>query len=133
MRYTLHCASWAFLICNLLLAGGAVANGQVASYHPLCTAKNAAPDCSSFPRNISSPSPTYSEEARKAKIEGICILVLIVDENGNSTNIRVVKGLGMGLDEKAIEAVKAWKFEPAFGRDGKRVAARIAVEVPFHL
>jgi protein TonB len=63
----------------------------------------------------------------------LVVLVLIVDEKGNPTNFRVISGLGMGLDEKAIQAVKGWKFEPAFGEDGKPVAAKIAVEVEFHL
>jgi protein TonB len=72
-------------------------------------------------------------EARKAKIEGSCTLALVVDENGNPTNLRVIRSLGMGLDEKAIEAVKSWKFEPAFGKDGKPVASKIAVEVDFRL
>jgi protein TonB len=52
---------------------------------------------------------------------------------GNPTDIHVVNSLGMGLDEKAIEVVKKWKFEPAFGKDGKPASATIAVEVPFHL
>jgi TonB family protein len=107
--------------------------GSVGSYHPRCTEKNPAPDCASVPQLISSPPPTYSEEARKAKIEGYVVLGLVVDEKGNPTNFRVVSGLGMGLDEKAIEAVKGWKFEPAFGKDGKPIAAKIAVEVTFHL
>jgi TonB family protein len=58
---------------------------------------------------------------------------LVVDEKGNPTNFRVISGLGMGLDEKAIEAVRGWKFEPAFGKDGKPVPAKIAVGVTFHL
>jgi TonB family protein len=82
---------------------------------------------------VSSPQPTYSEEARKAKIEGTVVLVLIVDEKGSPTNVSVINGLGMGLNQKAIEAVKGWKFTPAFSKDGKPVAAKIAVEVDFHL
>jgi TonB family protein len=100
--------------------------------HP-CTEKNPKPDCFPIPHVISSPPPTYSEAARKAKIEGECILTVVVDDKGNTTDIRVVNSLGMGLDEKAIESVKKWKFEPAFGKDGKPASARIAVEVPFHL
>jgi len=58
---------------------------------------------------------------------------LVVDEKGNPTNLRVISGLGMGLNEKAIEAVRGWKFEPALGKDGKPVAAKIFAEVSFHL
>jgi TonB family protein len=98
-----------------------------------CTEKNPAPNCIPVPHVVSSPGPTYSEEARKAKIEGSVVLGLIVDERGNPTNLRVISSLGMGLDEKAIEAVRGWKFEPAFGKDGKPVAAKIFAEVAFHL
>ena len=91
-----------------------------------------------MPSVISETSPTYSERARRAKIVGTCIVELVVDERGTPTNLRVVKGLGMGLDEKAIEAVKKWKFEPALRfdpvlKDAKPVPAKIAVEVDFHL
>lgn len=86
----------------------------------------------SAPRAIYAPEPEFSEEARKAKYQGVCTLGLIVDANGRPSNIRVLSSLGMGLDEKAIEAVKNWKFEPAM-KDGHPVAVEIAVEVDFHL
>jgi TonB family protein len=95
--------------------------------------RNPAPNCIPVPHVVSSPPPTYSEEARKAKIEGSVIVGLVVDEKGNPTNLRVISGLGMGLNEKAIEAVRGWKFEPALGKDGKPVAAKIFAEVSFHL
>ena len=84
------------------------------------------------PRPIYSPDPEFSEEARKAKYQGTCVLGLVVDANGRPTSIRVVTSLGMGLDEKAIEAVKTWRFEPAM-RDGHPVAVAINLEVDFHL
>ena len=56
--------------------------------------------------------PEYSEEARKAKYQGTVLLYIEVDTDGRATNIRVVRSLGLGLDEKAIEAVKKWKFKP---------------------
>jgi TonB family protein len=147
MNCPLRFAVAVYLICHALLFASSasaeqskrssaplpVVAGGVASYHPHCTEKNPAPDCRPAPQLVSSPPPTYSEEARRAKIEGVVILVLIVDERGNPINLRVVSGLGMGLDEKAIEAVRGWRFEPAFGKDGKPVAAKIAVEVDFHL
>ena len=86
----------------------------------------------SAPRPIYSPEPEFSEEARKAKYQGVCTLSLIVGADGRPRNIRVLSSLGMGLDEKAIEAVKNWKFEPAM-RDGHPVNVEIAVEVDFHL
>jgi len=84
------------------------------------------------PRTVYAPEPIYSEKARKAKYEGICTLGLIVEKDGHPSHIRVLKGLGMGLDENAIEAVKSWKFEPAM-KDGQPVRVEIAVEVNFHL
>lgn len=86
----------------------------------------------SAPRAIYAPEPEFSEEARKAKYQGVCTLGLIVGSDGRPRNIRVLSSLGMGLDEKAIEAVKNWKFEPAM-RDGHPVNVEIAVEVDFHL
>jgi len=84
------------------------------------------------PRVIYQIDPEFSEEARKAKYQGTCTLMLVVDTNGRPSNIRVASSLGMGLDEKAIEAVKQWRFEPSM-KDGHPVRVEIAVEVEFHL
>lgn len=86
----------------------------------------------SAPRAVSTPDPEYTEAARSAKTQGTCILWLIVDETGHPRNIRVVRGLGNGLDAKAIEAVQQWRFQPAM-KDGKPVNVQISVEVGFHL
>ena len=84
------------------------------------------------PRVIYQTDPEFSEEARKAKYQGTCVLGLVVDASGRPTAIRVLSALGMGLDEKAIESVKNWKFEPG-QKDGHAVSVEIAVEVDFHL
>jgi periplasmic protein TonB len=84
------------------------------------------------PRVIYQVDPEFSEEARKAKYQGTCTLMLVVDTSGKPRNIRVASSLGMGLDEKAIEAVKQWRFEPS-QKDGHAVPVEIAVEVEFHL
>ena len=86
----------------------------------------------SAPEAVSTPDPTYTEEARNAKTQGTCILWLIVDDQGNPRDIRVVRGLGNGLDAKAIEAVKQWRFHPAL-KDGHPVNVQISVEVGFRL
>jgi protein TonB len=84
------------------------------------------------PRVIYQTDPEFSEEARKAKYQGTCVLSVVVDPNGRPTNIHVLSTLGMGLDEKAIESVKNWRFEPG-QKDGHAVPVVIAVEVDFHL
>ncbi|HVP43299.1 MAG TPA: energy transducer TonB [Terriglobales bacterium] len=86
----------------------------------------------SAPRPLSTPDPEYSEEARKAKYQGVVVLWLIVDQNGNPRDIRVSRSLGLGLDEKAVEAVRRWRFEPAM-KDGRPVPVQINVEVSFRL
>jgi periplasmic protein TonB len=86
----------------------------------------------SAPRVIYQPDPEYSEEARKAKYQGVCVLWLIVGPDGKPRDIKVARTLGLGLDEKAMEAVKTWRFEPAM-KDGKPVAVQINVEVQFRL
>ncbi len=84
------------------------------------------------PRPIYSPDPEFSEEARKAKYQGTCTLMIVVSADGHPINIRVVNSLGMGLDEKAIETVRTWRFEPG-QKDGHPVNVEMAVEVDFHL
>jgi TonB family protein len=84
------------------------------------------------PRPTYTPDPEYCEEARAAGYQGSCVLSLIVDASGNPRDIRVEHSLGMQLDEKAIKALRNWRFEPARKR-GKPVAVRINIEVSFHL
>jgi len=84
------------------------------------------------PQVIYNPEPSFSDEARKAKMQGVVVLLLVVGNDGRTYNIRVGQSLGMGLDEKAIEAVSRWRFRPAT-LNGQPVATQIAVEVDFHL
>jgi periplasmic protein TonB len=84
------------------------------------------------PRQIYAPDPDYSEEARKMKHQGSVVLWMVVGTDGRPRNIRVQRSLGMGLDEKAIEAVKTWRFDPA-KKDGQPVNVQINVEVYFRL
>jgi len=84
------------------------------------------------PKLIFDPEPEYSEEARKAKYQGTCVLSVIVGPDGLAHDIKVTNTLGLGLDEKAIEAVRKWRFEPAV-KDGKPVNVLISVQVNFRL
>jgi TonB family protein len=86
----------------------------------------------SAPIVLSKTEPEYSEEARKAKYQGTVVLMIIVDEHGLPQNIRVIRPLGLGLDEKAIEAVQKWRFRPAM-KDGRPVKVEATVEVNFRL
>lgn len=86
----------------------------------------------SAPRPLYTPDPEYSEEARRAKHQGTVVLWLIVGPDGRPRDLRVLRSLGLGLDEKAVEAVRQWKFEPA-RKSGTPVAVRINVEVEFKL
>jgi len=86
----------------------------------------------SAPRLIYGPEPEFSDEARKAKYEGTVVLQVVVGNDGRTHDIRVAQSLGMGLDEKAIEAIRLWKFEPG-RKDGVPVAVLVDIEVNFHL
>jgi protein TonB len=86
----------------------------------------------SAPRPIYDPDPDYSDEARHAKYQGTVLLWVVVGADGRPRDIRVQRSLGMGLDEKAIEAVRRWEFEPAM-KDGHPVAVQVNIEVSFRL
>jgi TonB family protein len=86
----------------------------------------------SAPIVIHSVDPEFSDEARRSKYQGVCLISIIVDAQGNPQNPRVVRTLGMGLDEKALEAIKQFKFKPAL-KDGKPVPVPITVEINFRL
>ncbi len=84
------------------------------------------------PEPIFRPDAEYTDEARKAELSGKVVLTLVVETNGNASEIEVTRALGLGLDQKAIEAVRQWKFKPATIA-GKPVRARVNVEVGFRL
>jgi TonB family protein len=86
----------------------------------------------SQPVPIVTPEAEFSDEARRQKYEGVCLISVIIDAQGNPQAPRVVRRLGMGLDEKALEAVMRYRFKPA-RKDGKPVAVRISVMVNFRL
>jgi len=103
-------------------AAGAVSRSPAATPLPYTTP----------PRLLFKKEAEYSEEARKAKYQGTVLLDVEVDVTGKAVDIRVVRSLGLGLDEKAIEAVRQWRFKPA-EKDGKPVSAQMELEVSFRL
>jgi TonB family protein len=84
------------------------------------------------PAKIVAPSPQYTEIARKARIQGVVIIEAIINKEGNVTNVKILKGLPMGLDDAAADAVKKWKFKPAT-LNGKPVAVIYNLTVNFRL
>lgn len=86
----------------------------------------------SAPKVVYDPNPDYSDEARKAKYSGVCVLYVVVGEDGRVRDVRIQRSLGMGLDEEAIKTVRTWKFEPA-RKDGRPVSVAVNIEVNFHL
>jgi TonB family protein len=84
------------------------------------------------PVPLNSVEAEYSEEARKAGLNGVCIVSLIVDAQGVPQNPKVVRALGLGLDQKALEAVMKYRFRPAM-KNGTPVPVMISVEVNFRL
>jgi TonB family protein len=87
----------------------------------------------SLPTCLYCPIPQYSSEARAAKVQGSVVLQATITVDGRAINISVVKGPGKGLEEKAIEAVKNWKFKPANNAEGELVPTIVPIEVTFRL
>src|ERR1019366_7945891 len=84
------------------------------------------------PEVIHSVEPEFTEDARRANFQGSVSIKLIVDSQGNPQDVRLVRHLGMGLDEKAIEAVRQYRFKPAMYQ-GHPVSVQIVIDVDFHL
>lgn len=86
----------------------------------------------SAPQLIYKVEPEFSEAARKAKYQGVVVLAIEVGPDGRPRNLRVLETLGLGLDEKAIEAVSQWRFRPGY-QNGRPVVTSATVEVRFRL
>jgi TonB family protein len=78
------------------------------------------------------PDPDFSEAARKAKYQGTVTMAAVIGPDGRPRNLRIIHALGMGLDEKAMERVRTWLFEPG-KRNGQPVAVAMTLEVDFRL
>ena len=86
----------------------------------------------SAPVIIERQDPSYTEEARAAKIQGTVLLRLVVLPDGTTGQIKVMRSLDVGLDQRAVEAVSRWKFKPGM-KDGRPVPVETTIEVSFHL
>ncbi len=103
-------------------SGNAGTKQKVYTIHPGVTA----------PRAKSTPQPEYSEAARKERYQGTVMISLIVDEKGRVIQPQIVRPLGLGLDDNAVNRVMTWRFEPAT-IDHKPVAVQLSLEVSFNL
>ena len=105
-------------------AGDEVGRGPTAGfYHPGTT----SPTCAYC------PDPQYTDEAREAKLQGKMTLQVLVGADGRALQIRVVQGIGLGLDERAAQAIRGWKFVPAHDTARRAVPAWVTIEAVFRL
>jgi periplasmic protein TonB len=79
------------------------------------------------------PDPQYTDEAREAKVQGSVTLLVLVDADGRASQIRLAKGIGLGLDERAMQAIRGWRFAPARDAGHRPVPAWVTVEATFRL
>ena len=79
------------------------------------------------------PDPMYTDEARQVKMQGTVTLRVLVGTDGKASEIRVVRGVGYGLDERATQTVRSWKFKPARDVNQRPVAAWVTIEAVFRL
>jgi TonB family protein len=114
--------SWS--IAALLCAGAAAQPPQAPPAYRIAGA--------TAPVVIEKQDPPYSEEARMAKLQGTVLVSLVVGQGGQPRNLRVLKSLGLGLDENAIATVSHWRFTPGT-KDGQPVEVQSTVEVNFRL
>jgi TonB family protein len=85
------------------------------------------------PRCIDCPNPSYTDRARATKVQGTIVLSVLVSEDGRAETIGIIKGLGFGLTQKAIETVSEWRFKPAATKEGEPVPVIVPIEVMLRL
>jgi len=120
-----------FLLASQFLLAQKTDSTRAPEKTHMCSEKNPEEPCSIPPHSITATDADHSKEAKGKGVLGTVTLVLVVDVDGKAHDLRVVKSLGSGLDEKAIEAVKQWRFKPGTHM-GKPVPVLISLEVEFH-
>ncbi|MGH9393553.1 MAG: energy transducer TonB, partial [Terriglobales bacterium] len=90
-------------------------------------------EATTSPIKVYDPDPDFTDAARKAKFQGTCEVSVLIGADGLVSDPKVLQPLGLGLDQKAIEAVLKWRFIPAKNRDGRPTAVRAVIEVNFRL
>lgn len=117
----------------LMQARGSGAADQNSPNAPQSGGVRAGVNGVSIPKCVYCPNPSFSEEARAARVQGSVVLQITVMPDGRAENIVILKKAGYGLDQKAIDAVKTWQFKPAVGPNGAPVASIVPIEVTFRL
>lgn len=79
------------------------------------------------------PNPDFSEEAREAKLQGAVTVQVLIGADGSPKRIRILKGLGMGLDEQTVAAVRGWRFIPARDAQHRPISVWVTIETVFRL
>ena len=105
-------------------AGGGVGRGPTPGFYQPGTTLPSCAYC---------PDPQYTDEAREAKLQGKVTLQVLVSAEGRATQIRIVQGIGMGLDERAAQAIRGWKFVPARDAARRPVSHWVTIEAIFRL
>jgi TonB family protein len=117
------------LLCTVLTAQAA----STPSIQNVRFAQEISPtDLVTPPQVLTHPPAAYTDEARRRGIQGDVIVQAYFDSDGNITVMKVVKGIGCGLDENALAALKGWRFSPAL-QNGLPVSAVAEIEVPFNI
>jgi TonB family protein len=126
-----------FLLISLPIRSQETGEGsrQTQPPQPLSPSGGLSQNGVGYPQCLRCPLPQpYSTEAEMAKFQGrvvTVVLQVIIDTNGRVTNIQIVKGPGMGLEDRAVETVRAWRFKPA-DLKGTPIRAAVGIEVAFH-
>jgi TonB family protein len=122
----------AFASAVALLSGAITLRAQVASQNPSEIVYTHTEKGMTAPKAVYQPAPEYADAPRRKKIQGAVLVSMIVNADGKVRDTQVLHGLDKDLDQKALECVNQWKFEPAT-KDGQPVAMRLIVQVNFHL
>jgi TonB family protein len=86
-----------------------------------------------YPSCLHCPNPKRTKEAKKAKYQGSVLLQAVIEPDGRASHVQIVRGVGLGLDETAIDAVQHWRFKPALDSNRTPVPVTMPVEVTFTL
>jgi TonB family protein len=131
-----HAVAFQLTVADVFLSGEATSEDQTLKVNLSLSARldpiRVGNNPSGAPVLIHKVEPEYTEEARQAKLEGTVLVKVEITPEGKATNIKVLHGLGMGLDEKAVECVAKWRFKPGL-KDGQPVTVEAQTEVNFRL